>query len=627
MAEKENGVIEGALGAGEAEEREAEESSSRADDVATVVMMDAARFDPELSKEAKEYLRKQGRLVDLQVHHFDEERKLSIEAAKRKRFFDHLRMSFQVFMVMVAASIGLGAILMIWDAVHSNSVVIDPIEISSNIASQVPNGRIISAGLLDVLSHIQAASRTNSKQRQLSNAWTNDIAIEVPETGMSIGQIERTLKARFGHDQHIDGDVVPTSKGGLALTVRGDGIPAKTFIDEDRDLDKLLTEAGEYIFGQSQPGIFGAYLNNAGRNADAINFAQAAYPIADASEKPYLLNSWALAIGSADDPDAIRQSLRLFRETIKLKPDFWVGYENVMSSLQLLGDEEGAIQIGERLKQVSGGRPGRAPELRYQNYDQAVQDLTALHSEFIADSESHGGIGTGSNVYGSASLVVAQWDAFLHDIESAQLVLQTSIVDPKNMADSAVAVFAKAILAEEEGDLKAAARNWDAYTIEYANHAISTFNPANICFAARTYEMTGQHDKADEAIAAPMKATGHSTYVDCYRFKADLLELRGDWVGATEWYSKAVNLSPSTPSGYFSFGVALVKHGDLNGAAEQFKLANLKGPHWADPLKAWGDVLMKQGHASEALDKYDAAIKYAPNWKQLKEARAVAMKA
>ena len=53
MAEKENGVIEGALGAGEAEEREAEESSSRADDVATVVMMDAARFDPELSKEAK----------------------------------------------------------------------------------------------------------------------------------------------------------------------------------------------------------------------------------------------------------------------------------------------------------------------------------------------------------------------------------------------------------------------------------------------------------------------------------------------------------------------------------------------------------------------------------------------
>ena len=56
MAEKESGLIEGVLGAGEGEEREAEESAARADDVATAVMMDAVRFDPELSKVASEYL-------------------------------------------------------------------------------------------------------------------------------------------------------------------------------------------------------------------------------------------------------------------------------------------------------------------------------------------------------------------------------------------------------------------------------------------------------------------------------------------------------------------------------------------------------------------------------------------
>jgi hypothetical protein len=40
-----------------------------------------------------------------------------------------------------------------------------------------------------------------------------------------------------------------------------------------------------------------------------------------------------------------------------------------------------------------------------------------------------------------------------------------------------------------------------------------------------------------------------------------------------------------------------------------------------DILEVWGDVLVKQGHPQEALAKYDEALMYAPNWNQLKEAR------
>jgi tetratricopeptide (TPR) repeat protein len=82
-----------------------------------------------------------------------------------------------------------------------------------------------------------------------------------------------------------------------------------------------------------------------------------------------------------------------------------------------------------------------------------------------------------------------------------------------------------------------------------------------------------------------------------------------------------VKVGPSIPSGYYSWGVALAKHGNLDGAAAKFKDANQKGPHWTDPLKAWGDVLVKQGKIKDALVKYDEALKYAPNWKQLKDAR------
>jgi tetratricopeptide (TPR) repeat protein len=82
-----------------------------------------------------------------------------------------------------------------------------------------------------------------------------------------------------------------------------------------------------------------------------------------------------------------------------------------------------------------------------------------------------------------------------------------------------------------------------------------------------------------------------------------------------------VTLAPDLPAGYYSWGVALAKHGDFDGAEAKFKEANKRGPHWADPLKASGDVLVKQGKIKMALAKYDEALKYAPNWKQLKEAR------
>jgi tetratricopeptide (TPR) repeat protein len=175
----------------------------------------------------------------------------------------------------------------------------------------------------------------------------------------------------------------------------------------------------------------------------------------------------------------------------------------------------------------------------------------------------------------------------------------------------------RAMLAEEAGDLQAAAEQWDAFKVAYANPAVSTANPQYMCYAAVTYQKTGQAGKADAALSA----VGQMTYVDCYRFRGDVLDLRGDWQGAQVWYAKAVQLGPSIPSGYYSWGLALARHGDLDGAAGKFKQANLYGPHWADPLKAWGDALVKQGHTREALGKYDEALKYAPNWSALKLAR------
>src|ERR1700733_3448238 len=617
----ESGGVSGILGADAEAPAEGPAAESALDPTAAALAAEEAKSDPELAQKAAAYFDKQSHLVEVQTEHLHEQRVVNLQLLKLKRFGERLKLGLQMFLILIATVIGIGIVIVIRDAVNSRSVVIDPFEAPPSLAADGLNGKVLAAGLLDVLTRIQAASRANIEHRNLSNAWTNEISIEVPETGISIGQLERVLKARFGHDQHIEGDLVKSGSGGLALTVRGTGILPKTFSGEAGSLDKLVTQAGEYVFGQSQPGLWAAYLTNDNRDEEAIRFAQGAYNTVEASEKPYVLNYWANAITIKGGEGAMREALPLYRETLRLKPDYWIGYNNVMFALNGLGDEEGVVREGEQMLQAAGGRPGRAPEAMYGNYDQLVWDLPAYRAELIADMESHGGIGTAGIAEGAENLSVAQIDVQMHDVEAATLRLKTTPVDEKVPGDVAAAAFDRALLAEETGDLTAAAHEWDAYVTPYAHPGVSTQNPTYICYSAVTYQKTGQPGKADAAL----NAVGKLTFVDCSRFRGDVLDLRGDWAGAQQWYAKAVKLAPSTPSGYFSWGLALAKHGDLEGAAAKFKGANLKGPHWADPLKAWGDVLKAQRKIKEALGKYNAALKYAPNWKQLKEARDAAL--
>jgi hypothetical protein len=387
------GLLEGVLGdEGDKPEVEAPEAVAGSEAVAAAVADKLAGNDPGVARKTEEFLSDQSQLLRVQKKHLEEEHDARLHFLRGqarevdiRRFGLRLRVGFQLFIAFFATVIGVGIAVMIYDAVTSRSVVIDPFEAPPSLAADGLNGKVLAAGLLDVLTRIQAASRANIEHRNLSNAWTNDIAIDVPETGISVGQLERVLKARFGHDQHIEGDLVKTGSRGLALTVRGTGILPKTFSGEAGSLDKLLTQAAEYVFGQSQPGLWAAYLSQIDRNDDAIGFAQGAYNTVEASEKPYVLNAWANAIAARGGEDAMREALPLWRETLRLKPDYWTGYNNVMYALNGLGDEEGVARVGERMMQAAGGRPGRAPEAMYQNYDLLVWDLPAARADQIAD--------------------------------------------------------------------------------------------------------------------------------------------------------------------------------------------------------------------------------------------------
>jgi len=59
----------------------------------------------------------------------------------------------------------------------------------------------------------------------------------------------------------------------------------------------------------------------------------------------------------------------------------------------------------------------------------------------------------------------------------------------------------RALRAEEEGDLKAAATQWDTYAAAYANPTVSSTSPQQVCFAA-TQALARQDDRIPFATIA-----------------------------------------------------------------------------------------------------------------------------
>ena len=584
---------------------------------AAALAADHAKHDPAVARAAKRFLDRQAKLIDAQTEELVEQRPLRLRHLKSqsregelRRFGLRLRNGLQVGFGLIVAAVAMGVVVMVFDAFNTQAVVVEPFDAPPALAARGLTGKVVAGGVLDVLTRLQSATRASSSARQLASAWTGDIKVEVPETGVSIGDLDRMLKARFGHDIHIDGDLVQTETGGLALTIRGDRILPRTFVGGAGDLDKLTTQAAEYIYGQSQPGLFISYLTNAGRDAEAVAFAKAAYATAADTERPYILNGWANAsqnIGASPGVTA-----PLYEQAVRLKPDFWIGYNNLLNVDMLLQQEEAAWRMGVRMRSIAGGRPGRAQENLYQNLDYLTWNLLPWRDGQLVDSEKHGGLGSSVTAVAPA---IADIDQRLHDASAAELQLQTAQADAADPSIVAITHFVHGRTASEAGDTARAASEMEAFLTAFANPVVSSNYPGYTCWAAPAEEAAGHPDKAD----AVLKAAGR--YVDCYRFRGDILDHRGDWAGAQKAYAQAVAIAPDLPAADYSWGVALARHGDLAGAEAKLSAAHARGPRWADPLKAWGDVLARQGRWRDALAKYDEALKDAPAWAALHQAR------
>ncbi|MGI4943808.1 MAG: hypothetical protein ACRYHQ_25135 [Janthinobacterium lividum] len=605
----EGGFFRKILAGGDEEAAEPEAPPPGADPVAVGIAVDGARFDPALSAEAAIYLRKQAHFVAIQSEHLHEQRAIQLSHLKVRRFSDRLRVATQLFVFMVVAFIGLGVAVMVYDAFTAQSVIVDIFDTPPILAADGLSGQVVAGLVLDELTRLEASTHTTTIKRNLTSAWTNDITVEVPETGVSLGELDRILKSRFGHDLHIGGSLMRSTNGGLTLAVRGAGIAARTFTGGAGDIGRLTTDAAEYIYGESQPPLYAEYLTSNGRADEAIAFSKSKLSDASGMDRSFLLFDWATGLGQNNQSPDFQNEL--FRKSLELEPTRWAAYEDIAANQIELGDEEGAWRTMEVMQKLAGGRPGKAPESDFSNLDYLVWNLPAERTANSADSNA----ALDLTALGS---VVADVDIRMHDPADARLQLATTKTRAWDPSLDFITHFTAGFQALESGDGPRAATEMEAVGKALSNPLIVANYASYGCWIAPAEELAGHYALADAAIAAG----GH--FVDCARFHADILDGRGDWSGAQKAYAAAVAIAPDLPAGYYSWGLALARHGNLDGAIAKLAAANTCGPGWADPLKAWGDVLARQAHWKAALTKYDQALPLAPAWDDLHKARDAA---
>lgn len=566
----------------------------------------------ELRRQQKEFLETQTKLQGLQAEKLKTEilhQHLDLKIAAVANVRERLKLVLDVGLALLGIALICLIGALVYSAARSQSVVVDAFSVPPDFAAQGNTGVVVAGGFLDQLTTLQSATRSDATHHSIEDAWSNDIKVDIPETGVSLGEVLTYLRGWLGNGIHISGSVVHAGDA-IALSVRGTGFPAKSFTGSPAELAKLTEEAAEYVYGQSEPYLYGTWLEGNGRDRDAIALVQNVYAGLPADQRIDLLNIWGNALVDLGDGPG---SLEKYREEVRLNPEAWIAYNNIINVQIIMGDEEGALQTAAEMERAAkhlGFFSKPVNPIYFQNQRILRMDLAAVHAATVVDMESTQGAGTSNAQEAPAD---AEYLARMHDARAAELELETSPGAGSDPYVIAATAFARGLNRLFAGQYQAAypvLADADRRVSQSAAIATSFYEPP-ACDAALAAEMIGLHDVAD----ADIRRGGH--FEVCYRYKGDIADHRGDWADAQKDYAAAVALAHSMPAGYFSWGDALMRHHDYKGASVKFAQTNAKGPHWADPLKRWGDALAATSDYAGAVAKYRDAEPYAPHWGSL----------
>jgi tetratricopeptide (TPR) repeat protein len=551
------------------------------------------KADPELDT----FLREQTRLVRLQTEHLHEQRELQLAHLRVRRWKDRMSLALQVLGVIVGAAIVVALGVMVWQAHEDHGLVIEAFSVPPDLAAKGLTGEVVAGQLLDNLTDMQGETESSRPARSYQNNWGDDLKLEIPETGVSLGELNRWLRRWLGSQTRVTGEVHRIA-GGLKVSVRAGQDGGVAFSGPDADLDMSVQHAAETVYRRTQPYRYANWLLAQGREAEALSVLTALANGPDGEDRrwaEYLVVVSQLANG---DPAG---GLGRLESSAHRHPSA-LTWGHVATITAVLDRYEPALDAYQRAdRALRAGDTEYEPDARREIALEDEGFIASLRGDYLKALDDE-------TTYRVWQILFAALD---HDAATFDAA-----------AASAPAPRWQALMLTAEAD--AVLGRWREALANAA--AVQAVDPRSLSLVERAaFTLAIKHPfaayyawaKAMSGDLAGAKALIAATPLDCYT----CLQMRGriataerDFPAAERWFDQETRQAPSIAPAYSDWGAERLARGDVDGAIAKLQIAHAKGPKFADPLELWGEALMRKGDDAGAVVKYAEADKDAPRW-------------
>ena len=267
-------------------------------------------------------LLKQGALIDIQKHHLTEQFKQLAEQLKQLRlniWQQRMGVLLRIATGFVGLAVAAGLALMIWNESQSSGLLIEPFSVPPDLAQRGMTGQVVAAKLLDHLSEMQAQTTSERPAETYANDWGQaGIKLDIPETGISVTELDDFLREKLGHDTHVSGEIVRTASG-VSLTARTGVEGAESVTGSEADLDRLVRQLSEKVYRLTQPYRYAIYLASHDRLAEAVPVLKAVAETGPTRlDRAFGYGDWGWLSGEQDNIDTL---LHLSQRAMAVEPD------------------------------------------------------------------------------------------------------------------------------------------------------------------------------------------------------------------------------------------------------------------------------------------------------------------
>jgi tetratricopeptide (TPR) repeat protein len=575
---------------------------------ALALALDGAKHDPHLRSDIAGFLGDQRLLIAAQLEHLHEQ----FAHLKLKHWGERLRLALQALTVLVGVMVLAGVLMLAWHAHQANGVVIEAFTAPPDMAAKGYSGQALASRIEDRLNELQAQTWDARPAATYSNSWGHEIKVEIPDTGVSLTELDRMLREWLGRETNVGGDLVRTPQG-LSLTIRSEDGGSEVEGDE-ADMSALTQKAAEALYARTQPYRYGAYLQSKGRNAESHAVWQKLADEGAPEERAWALSGLARV---EEDPHVGEARAR---EALAISPTLAQAWLALAYRAQELGDfPTTTAALGKAVALIQApGHGGVSDKLVLESHALAANHDSFASNYFTCAREARSGLALAreSRVREDLENALAFCLVYLHETTAARAAVHnlSDVERMKALPDGAIV----------ETDLMAmfVDQNWpELLSQAQANYALLTASAQPMAHSYAESRVRGM--EAIALLAMGRVAEGKavvdgfpSACPECAGSKSFALEVEGDRAGADRLFAEAARSVPNPATDNW-WGRERLRSGDNDGAIAVFRQGVQRGGWYADNWQGWGEELLNKGDAAGAIAKFAEAQKTAPRWARL----------